>query len=76
MNVFEPLSARPSEHSNVASAEPRPRPITEYSVLLKLSILDPSKASGPDQIPSWLLKDNGDILAVPVADILNSSFQE
>ncbi|XP_068756755.1 uncharacterized protein [Montipora capricornis] len=42
----------------------------------KLRTLNPNKASGPDQIPSWLLKDNADILAAPVADFLNSSFQE
>ena len=71
MSVFEPLRARPSEHNNAAPVEPRPRLITEYSVLQKLRTLNPNKASGPDQIPSWLLKDNA-----PVADILNSSFQE
>ena len=76
MSVFEPLRARPSEHNNAAPVEPRPRLITEYSVLQKLRTLNPNKASGPDQIPSWLLKDNADILAAPVADILNSSFQE
>lgn len=76
MSVFEPLRARPSEHNNAAPVEPRPRLITEYSVLQKLRTLNPNKASGPDQIPSWLLKDNPDILAAPVADILNSSFQE
>ena len=76
MSVFEPLSARPSEHSNATPVEPRPRLITEYSILQKLRTLNPNKASGPGQIPSWLLKDNADILAAPVADILNSSFQE
>ncbi|XP_068737227.1 uncharacterized protein [Montipora capricornis] len=76
MSVFEPLRARPSEHSNAAPVEPRPRLITEYSVLQKLRTLNPNKASGPDQIPSWLLKDNADILAAPGADILNPSFQE
>ena len=76
MSAFAPPSARPSEHNNAASTKPRPRPITEYSVLQQLRILNPNKASVPDQIPSGLLKDNADILAAPVADILNSSFQE
>ena len=49
MSVFETLSARTSEHNNAAPAEPRPRPITEYSVLQKLRILNPNKASGPDK---------------------------
>ena len=51
MIVFEPLSARPNEHNNAAPVEPRPRLITEYSVLQKLRTLNPNKASGPDQIP-------------------------
>ena len=70
------VDERPSEHNNAAPVEPRPRPIKEYSVLQKLRTLNPNKASGPDQIPFWLLKDNADILADPVVDILNSSSQE
>ena len=35
-----------------------------------------SKASGPDDIPNWLLKDNAGTLGAPVACIINSSLRE
>ena len=53
-----------------------PRPISEFSVLKKLSALNTNKVSGPDEITSWLLKENADLLAAPVADVLLSSFLE
>ena len=31
---------------------------------------------GPDAIPGWVLKENADILAQPIADIINKSFSE
>ena len=31
---------------------------------------------GPDDIPGWALKENTDLLAVPIADILNASYRE
>ena len=73
MNVFEPLAA-----------DSFPRPITkecplkvsELSVFKKMLSLNSSKAMGPDGVPGWLLKENADLFAQPVADILNCSFQE
>ena len=44
-----------------------------YSALLTLN---PRKASGPDEVPNWLLKEYSDFLAKPVCNILNSSFDE
>ena len=38
--------------------------------------LNPSMAMGPDRVPGWLRKENADLFAQPVADILNYSFQE
>ena len=38
--------------------------------------LNTNKVSRPDSIPSWVLTENADLLAAPVADILNSSFLE
>ena len=46
------------------------------SVSKKLSKLNPCKVNGPDNIPLWLLKENADILAGPVSDILNYSYRE
>jgi len=45
--------------------------VSRESVYRKLMKLNTSKAHGPGGIPGWLLKENADLLAVPVADILN-----
>ena len=76
MSAFTPL-ATPDVHTHayVHQQEP-PRTISEFSVIKKLSALNTNKASRPDGIPSWVLKENADLLAAPVADILNSSFLE
>ena len=50
--------------------------VSVESVRKKLSKLNPCKANGPDNIPGWLLKENADILAGPVSDILNYSYRE
>ena len=50
--------------------------IDEYSVYSTLLTLNPRKASGPDEVPNWLLKEYSDFLAKPVCNILNSSFDE
>ena len=65
----------PIAHAYTCQQDP-PRPISEFSVFEKLSALNTNKAPGPDGIPSWVLKENADLLAAPVADILNSSFLE
>jgi hypothetical protein len=31
---------------------------------------------GPDDLPAWLLKQNADLVAEPIAEIINSSFRE
>ena len=41
-----------------------------------LSKLNPSKASGPDDIPNWLLREYADLLAYPVSKIISASFVE
>ena len=80
MSAFTPLAtpdvhAHAHAHAYIHQQEP-PRPLSEFSVFKKLSTLNTNKASGPDRIPSWVLKENADLLAAPVADILNSSFLE
>jgi hypothetical protein len=50
--------------------------VTEQSVFQKLLALNPTKATGPDGIPGWLLKENADIIAGPVMSIINCSFLE
>ena len=43
---------------------------------MKLSKVNPAKANGPDGIHSWVLKENVDVLADPVKEILNLSYRE
>ncbi|KXJ06855.1 RNA-directed DNA polymerase from mobile element jockey [Exaiptasia diaphana] len=76
MSVFTPLDAPVLNTSTNSHLEDFPRPVSELSVIEKLSSLNPNKASGPDGIPAWVLRDNADILAAPVTDILNTSFRE
>ena len=72
MNSFSPLHPEASvdvHHTN-------PPTVTEYCVLKKLTVLNPAKASGPDSVPAWLLKENADVLSPMVTDILNYQFSE
>ena len=50
--------------------------VVSNKVYKKLMKLSRSKAHGPDGIPGWVLKENADLLAVQIADILNSSYRE
>ena len=50
--------------------------VTEFRVLKKLTALNCAKASWPGGIPGWLLKENPDLLAPVVTEILNFSYSE
>ena len=76
MRVFTPLTSELPTYLVAQLSESLPKTVTVFSVFNKLTKLNPNKASGPDGIPAWLLKDNALLLAAPIADILNSSFQE
>ncbi len=39
-------------------------------------MLNPKKAHCPDGIPIWVLKENADLFAFPIKEILNSSLRE
>ena len=72
MSTFTPLGpviTADARYSNSSS-------VSEFCVLKKLSVLNPAKSSAPDMIPSWLLKENADLLAPAVTDIINCSFAE
>ena len=66
----EPLTHFPLED------EPEFLSVTEERVLKVLSKLHVQKSSGPDNVPNWLLKEYADILASPIAQILNASYLE
>ena len=78
MRIFEPLPNDYDPQQNDASGEPSAVPymVTADSVFLKLSSLNPKKATGPDGIPAWLIKENADLLLAPITNIINSSFSE
>ena len=57
-------------------ADDRPISVTERSLARKVLELNASRASGPDNLPNWVLKNFAYILAAPIADILNTSFLE
>ena len=50
--------------------------VTKFRVLKKLTALNCAKASWPGGIPRWLLKENPDLLAPVVTEILNFSYSE
>ena len=72
MNIFTPLDR---EISVVALHTDTPI-VTKFCVLKKLITLNHAKASGPDGVPAWLLKENADLLTSVVSDILNRSYLE
>ena len=67
LSAFTPLATSNLYVHTHAHLQESPRPISEFSVFKKLSTLNTNKASGPDGIPSWVLKENADILAAPVS---------
>ena len=76
MRSFTPL---PADYvilpTNSATQQPA-LVVSNESVYKKLMKLNRSKAHGPDGIPGWVLKENADLLAAPIANILNSSYRE
>ena len=62
--------------SRVSADDDDPIVFTEQSVARKLREVSTSRASGPEDIPKWVLKEYSDILAMPITDILNASFSE
>ena len=71
MSDFVPLPNNFSLSTNLDSNE-ADFSVTKHDVLVKLTRLNQTKANGPDGIPSWLLKENAELLSDPV----NSSFFE
>ena len=75
MHCFTPLPAA-SPCTTFSNYSENPLFVSVESVRKRLSKLNPCKANGPDNIPGWLLKENADILAGPVSNILNYSYRE
>jgi hypothetical protein len=78
MKVFDPLQSSFINRKTVEDPQLTDQSLctTEFSVFKLLASLNSNKASGPDHIPAWILKENADILASTVSDILNLSYKE
>ena len=77
MSIFAPLSLDLHRRSCTESVlTDTVLTVSSDVVFEKLSKLNPKKAVGPDGIPPWLLKENADLLAGSVTDILNCSYRE
>ena len=72
MSIFSPLVSKELPHADISTL-----PLAmEFWVFKKLSSLNPKNASGPDNIPTWLLKENADLLAPFVTKIIKRSLSE
>lgn len=72
MDGYSPLT----ESMCVDTNGDQPIKVTEISVRCKLREISCARAGGPDDLPNSVLREFADILAAPVANILNSSFSE
>ena len=72
MDGYSPLT----ESVCVDTNGDQPITVTESSVRRKLRKISCARAGGPDDLPNWVLRKFADILAAPIADILNSSFSK
>lgn len=68
---YAPLDSLPSPAIDSEIVKP-----SIFEVCLVLLALNPRKASGPDWLPSWLLREYADFLARPICDLLCYSFDE
>ncbi|CAB4036069.1 Hypothetical predicted protein, partial [Paramuricea clavata] len=64
------------EDFNLSTDNDEPISISETTVERLLCAISVSKASGPDELPNWVLKSFSDILAPAITDIFNASFRE
>ena len=75
ISVMEDYSSL-SDCVRVEMDDDEPIYVTELSVARKLREICSARASRPDDLPNWALREYADILAAPIADILNTSFSE
>jgi hypothetical protein len=73
---YAPLSSVPRQHLIQPAESDTVITVTSNALFENLLKLDLKKVHGPDGIPSWLRKENADLLAGPIAAILNYSYRE
>ena len=76
---LEPLNqyklASPPSYRNLEELSEIPT-VSVERVQKALNGLNKHKACGPDETPNWLLKDFSDVLAQPIASIIDASYKE
>ena len=72
MKDYQPLT----DSVRVSVEDDEPITVTEELVEKKLREISTSRASGPDELPNWVLKEYSEVLAAPIIVIMNSSFVE
>ena len=60
----------------VPTDDDEPIEVTVTAVTQKLRQISITRASGPDNLPNWVLKEYAEILAPAITDILNHSFRD
>ena len=75
MQNYQPLSHNPFSDDQIGPDLETFEP-TEYYTYNLLRKLNPRKACGPDGIPNWFFKTFAEILAKPLCEILQTSFNE
>ena len=78
VSVSSGLTRLTQDHGVFDLQEPLPDAytVTVANTQKALSEVKTRKATGPDQIPAWVLKDFSHVLAAPLAAIFNSSLRE
>ena len=75
-NSMDPLPELEDNETDATDPNQMKYQVSEQDVGKELSNLKRRKASGPDNIPSWILKDFAPELSSPIARIFNASIQE
>ena len=71
MQEYQPLDSLPPHDEKFVAPV-----LSQADVYCVLQKRNPRKASGPDGVSNWILKEFAEILAQPVCSILNISFAE
>ena len=75
-SVSDDLPPLELKHSHTPVEIPSKYTISVEEMSWKLGHLSVTKASGPDQLPNWVLRDFCDIIAPPVTSIANNSLRQ
>ena len=73
---YEPIDSERAALQLPLEENPEFLEVSEQRVYNNLLHLNKHKASGPDGLSNWVLKENAEILVTPVQNILSASYSE